>query len=127
MGAVELGGGAVGGGGAEGLADAGSPDAAARVLEAQPGLDRDAVAALLEAAGQRSTARRRDWPAALTDREVEVLRLLARGQTMPQIAGALFISGSTVHTHVAHIYEKAGVSTRASAALFAMENDLLDN
>ena len=104
-----------------------APDAAARVLEAQPGLDRDAVAALLEAAGQRSTARRRDWPAALTDREVEVLRLLARGQTMPQIAGALFISGSTVHTHVAHIYEKAGVSTRASAALFAMENDLLDN
>jgi HD-GYP domain-containing protein (c-di-GMP phosphodiesterase class II) len=101
------------------------PDAAARVLDAQPGLDRDAVAAVLEAAGQRRKQVRSAWPSGLSDREVEILRLLARGQSMRQISEALFISQSTVHTHVAHIYEKVGVSTRAGAALFAMENGLL--
>ncbi len=102
-----------------------SPNAAARVLEAQPGLDRDAVGAILQAAGQRRSKLRSGWPAGLSDREVDVLRLLARGRSMRQISEALFISQSTVHTHVAHIYEKAQVSTRAGAALFAMENDLL--
>jgi HD-GYP domain-containing protein (c-di-GMP phosphodiesterase class II) len=102
-----------------------SPDAAARVLDAQPGLDHDAVAAVLEAAGQRRKQVRSSWPAGLSDREVEILRLLARGQSMRVISEALFISQSTVHTHAAHIYEKIGVSTRAGAALFAMENGLL--
>jgi DNA-binding NarL/FixJ family response regulator len=102
-----------------------TPDAAARVLEAQPGLDRDAVAAALEAAGQRRKQVRTNWPAGLSEREVEILRLLARGQSMRQISEVLFISQSTVHTHAAHIYEKIGVSTRAGAALFAMENGLL--
>jgi HD-GYP domain-containing protein (c-di-GMP phosphodiesterase class II) len=102
-----------------------SPDAAARVLDAQPGLDRDSVAAVLEAAGQRRKQVRSGWPAGLSDREVEILRLLARGQSMRVISEALFISQSTVHTHAAHIYEKTGVSTRAGAALFAMENGLL--
>jgi len=104
-----------------------SPDAAARVLDAQPGLDRDAVAAVLEAAGQRRKQVRSSWPAGLSDREVEILRLLARGQSMRVISEALFISQSTVHTHVAHIYEKIAVSTRAGAALFAMENGLLQS
>jgi DNA-binding NarL/FixJ family response regulator len=45
---------------------------------------------------------------------------------MRQIGQTLFISPSTVHTHAAHIYEKANVSTRASAALFAMEHGLLE-
>jgi HD-GYP domain-containing protein (c-di-GMP phosphodiesterase class II) len=103
-----------------------SPEAAARVLEAQPGLDRDSVTAVLEAVGQRP-GRRLPWPAGLSDREVEVLRLLARGRSMRQIGETLFISPSTVHTHVAHIYEKAQVTTRASAALFAMENGLLES
>jgi DNA-binding NarL/FixJ family response regulator len=104
-----------------------SPDAAARVIEAQPGLDRDAVTAVLQAAGQRAGRNRVPWPAELSDREVEVLRLLARGRSMRQIADALFISPSTVHTHAAHIYEKAGVTTRAAVALFAMENGLLES
>jgi DNA-binding NarL/FixJ family response regulator len=101
-------------------------DAAARVLEAQPGLDRQAVEAVLEAAGQRSGRVRAAWPAGLSDREVEVLRLLARGRSMRQIGERLYISQSTVHTHVAHIYEKAEVNTRAGAALFAMEHALLE-
>ena len=54
-----------------------------------------------------------------------MLRLLARGQSLKQIADQLVISPSTAHTHAAHIYEKAGISTRAGAALFAMEHGLL--
>lgn len=103
-----------------------SPEAAARVLEAQPGLDREAVRAVLKAAGQRSERKHQAWPVGLTDREVEVLRLLARGRSMREISERLFISISTVHTHVAHIYEKASVTTRAGAALFAMERGLLE-
>ncbi len=54
-----------------------------------------------------------------------MLRLLARGLTNKQAAKKLFLSEHTVGEHVKHIYGKAGVSTRAGAALFAMENDLL--
>jgi DNA-binding NarL/FixJ family response regulator len=79
---------------------------------------------VVEAAGATTIARR-EWPAGLTDREVEVLRLLAKSRSMKQIAAELVISQSTVHTHVAHISEKAGISTRAGAAMFAMEHGLL--
>lgn len=93
---------------------------------AQSGLlDREAVRAVCEAAGHRVNKRTGGWPAGLSDREVEVLRHLARGRTEKEIGKALFISPGTVHTHVVHIYEKLGVSTRAAAALFAMEHDLL--
>jgi HD-GYP domain-containing protein (c-di-GMP phosphodiesterase class II) len=88
-------------------------------------LDREAVSAVLEAAGHgrpRTTAAR---PAGLTEREVEVLRLVARGQSNKQIAHALDISARTAQHHVIHIYAKIGVSSRAAAALFAVENGLL--
>jgi HD-GYP domain-containing protein (c-di-GMP phosphodiesterase class II) len=99
---------------------------AARVLNDEAGaghLDREAVAAVLSVAGERPVPAA--WPAGLSDREVQVLRLLARGNTRKEIAEALFISPSTVHTHTLHVYEKTGVSTRAGVALFAMEHDLL--
>jgi HD-GYP domain-containing protein (c-di-GMP phosphodiesterase class II) len=102
--------------------------AAARHLEDETKagrLDRDAAAAVLEAAGHQARPSRASWPAGLTDREVEVLRLLARGRTRKQIATDLFISESTVHTHTAHIYEKTGLSNRAGVALFSIENDLI--
>ncbi|HEX6489392.1 MAG TPA: HD domain-containing phosphohydrolase [Candidatus Dormibacteraeota bacterium] len=101
-----------------------APAEAARMAAAEA-LDREAFEAVLEAAGQREHAPRRAWPAGLTDREVEVLRPLVRGQSMADIGRQLHISTSTVHTHVAHIYEKTGVSTRAAAAMFAMEQGLL--
>jgi len=88
-------------------------------------LDARAVSAVCAAAGQRISARR-DWPAGLTEREIDVLRLIARGSTKKQVAAALFISPATAHTHIVHIYEKIGASTRAGAALFAMEHDLLE-
>jgi HD-GYP domain-containing protein (c-di-GMP phosphodiesterase class II) len=87
-------------------------------------LDRDAVSAVLAAAGHRMT-RRRDGPAGLTAREVEVLRLLARGRSNRQIAAVLTISPKTVGNHVEHIYAKIGASTRAMAGLFAVQQGLL--
>jgi HD-GYP domain-containing protein (c-di-GMP phosphodiesterase class II) len=102
-----------------------SPDEAAREL-AKEALDANAVSAVLLVAGARRTDMERQRPAGLTRREIEVLRLLARGHTLNEIAKQLVISPSTAHTHAAHIYEKCEISTRAGAALFAMEHGLLD-
>lgn len=87
-------------------------------------LDADATAAVLAAAGHRP-AKRREWPAGLTTREVEILRLVARGQTNRQIAACLTISPKTAGTHVEHIYTKLGVSNRALASLFAAKHGLM--
>ncbi|MEA2638991.1 MAG: hypothetical protein QOF51_385 [Chloroflexota bacterium] len=93
--------------------------------EARAGrLDADAVAAVLAAAGHRVPGRPQ-LPAGLTAREIEVLRLVARGRSMKQMAATLVIAEKTVDNHVQHIYSKIGVSTRAGATLFAMERDLL--
>ena len=66
-----------------------------------------------------------DGPAGLTAREVEVLRLLARGLSNKQIAERLVISPKTVGNHIEHIYTKIGASNRAAASLFAMQHGLL--
>lgn len=87
------------------------------------GFDPEAVRAVCEAAGT-SRPRRTAWPAGLSDREVEVLRLLAQGLSNKEIARSLFISPRTAEHHVQHVYGKIGVSTRAGAAMFAMRNDL---
>jgi HD-GYP domain-containing protein (c-di-GMP phosphodiesterase class II) len=100
---------------------------AARVLreEATAGrLDAEAVGFLLAAAGQ-GPAPVRALPDGLTDREAEVLRLLARGLSNKEIGKALFVSPITVKNHVAHLYEKAGLATRAAAALYAVEKGLV--
>ena len=72
-----------------------------------------------------ASASPRPRPAGLTERETEVLRLLARGNTNRAIARALSISPKTAGHHVEHIYAKTGCTTRAGAALFAAEHDLL--
>ena len=87
-------------------------------------LDADAVEAVLGTAGHR-VPRRRGGPAGLTSREVEVLRLLARGLSNKEIAAKLVISPKTVGNHVEHIYAKIDASTRATASLFAMQHGLL--
>ena len=95
--------------------------------EARPGhLDADAVAAVLAGAGHR-IAKRREWPAGLTNREVEILRLLARGGSNKEIATSLHISPKTAGTHVEHIYTKLGVSNRALAGLFAAKHGLVSD
>jgi HD-GYP domain-containing protein (c-di-GMP phosphodiesterase class II) len=105
-----------------------SGDAAAARLGAEVSagrLDGEAVQNVLSAAGHQARAPRRSSPAGLSDREVEVLRLLCQGGTKKAVAALLEISASTVDHHVRHIYEKVGATTRAGATLFAAENDLL--
>jgi HD-GYP domain-containing protein (c-di-GMP phosphodiesterase class II) len=87
-------------------------------------LDAEAAEAVLGAAGHR-VPRRRDGPAGLTRREVEVLKLLARGLSNKEIAERLVISPKTVGNHVEHIYSKIDASTRTRASLFAMQHGLL--
>jgi HD-GYP domain-containing protein (c-di-GMP phosphodiesterase class II) len=101
-------------------------DAAAELrAEVKAGrLDAEAVQAVLGAAGHR-VLRRREGPAGLTSREVEVLRLLARGLSNKEIARCLVISPKTAGNHIEHIYVKIDTSTRASASLFAMQHGLL--
>jgi DNA-binding CsgD family transcriptional regulator len=87
-------------------------------------LGAEAVEAVLGAAGHR-VPRRRAGPAGLTPREVEVLRLLARGLSNKEIAQRLVIAPKTVSNHAEHIYAKTGTRTRAAAGLFAMRHGLL--
>ncbi|MEI7033373.1 HD domain-containing phosphohydrolase [Streptomyces pratensis] len=106
--------------------DAFTADEAAGHLtrEADSGaLDRDACDLVLRAAGGRPSRSRR--PAGLTAREVDVLRLAARGLTNQQIGIELCISSRTVGHHLGHIYDKTGRRTRAGVAVFAMEQQLL--
>ena len=87
-------------------------------------LDADAVGAVLESAGHRAgTSRGRGGD--LTSRQVEVLRLLAAGLSNREIARRLGISSRTAEHHVQDCYVRIGVSTRAGAALYAMEHGLL--
>jgi DNA-binding NarL/FixJ family response regulator len=86
-------------------------------------LDGDAVGAVLLAAGHDTGRRAR--PAGLTERQVQVLRLMAAGMSNRDIAARLVISRRTAEHHVQDVYARIGVSTRAGAALFAMEHGLL--
>jgi HD-GYP domain-containing protein (c-di-GMP phosphodiesterase class II)/DNA-binding CsgD family transcriptional regulator len=94
--------------------------------EARQGrLDQQVVEAVLTTAGHERHSPRGTWPAGLSNREVEVLRLVARGCSTREIARKLVISPKTADHHVQHVYAKIAVSTRASATLFALEHDLL--
>jgi HD-GYP domain-containing protein (c-di-GMP phosphodiesterase class II) len=87
-------------------------------------LDAEVCEALLGASGHR-VLRRREGPAGLTAREIEVLKLLARGLSNKAIAERLVIAPKTASKHVEHIYTKIGASSRAAAGLFAMQHGLL--
>jgi HD-GYP domain-containing protein (c-di-GMP phosphodiesterase class II) len=87
-------------------------------------LDGAAVDAVLRAAGHR-VRRRREWPAGLTAREVEIVRLLVHGLTAKAIAEQLVISPKTASSHIEHIYAKTAVSNRAQLSLFAMKHALM--
>jgi HD-GYP domain-containing protein (c-di-GMP phosphodiesterase class II) len=105
----------------------GAAEAAAelRRLVSQGVLEPWATDAVLAAAGHGAPApapRRAQNPGGLSAREVDVLDLAARGLTTKEIADRLFISPKTADHHIQHIYDKIGVSTRAAAALWAMQN-----
>jgi HD-GYP domain-containing protein (c-di-GMP phosphodiesterase class II) len=105
-----------------------SPTAAADELcrDADAGrLAPEAVNAVLIAAGQPRRSLRR--PAGLSERECEVLGLVAQGLATKQVARRLGISPKTCDHHIQRVYAKAGVSTRAGATLFALEHGLLSS
>jgi HD-GYP domain-containing protein (c-di-GMP phosphodiesterase class II) len=87
-------------------------------------LDREAVDAVLASAGH-AVRRRQDGPAGLTAREIDVLRLLARGNSAREIARQLVISPKTARNHIEHIYTKIGATNRVTASLFAVQHGLL--
>lgn len=106
--------------------DALSAQAAADVLKRavrEGKLDADAVGAVLAAAGH-AVAARQEMVAGLTSREMDVLRAIARGQSMKETARALGISPKTVDNHTQNVYAKIGVKTRGGATLFAIEHGL---
>src|SRR5262249_58998151 len=82
------------------------------------------VGRVLRAGGHR-VRRRREWPAGLTGREEEVLRLVCRGLSNKQIASALQIAPKTASSHIEHIYRKIDVANRAQASIFAMRHGLM--
>jgi HD-GYP domain-containing protein (c-di-GMP phosphodiesterase class II) len=103
-----------------------SPQAAADELGRDALADRlppDAVQAVLTAAGQPAPPVPR--PAGLSERECEVLSLIARGMATKQVARQLGISPKTCDHHIQRLYRKTGLSTRAGATLFALEHGLV--
>jgi len=72
----------------------------------------------------KRTGRERRELGELTEREAEVLRLLAQGRSNPQIAESLVISRKTVEHHLEHIYNKIGVTCRTSAVVYAVQHGI---
>ena len=106
-----------------------TPEAAAEEVRRQVErgwLDGEATRAMLDGVGHVPPPRRREPPAGLSEREVEVLRLIARGLSNREMADILFISPKTVGHHVQHIYDKLGISTRVGATLFALQHGVID-
>ncbi len=107
--------------------DALSAEQAAAELRADVAVGKlagDAVESVLAAAGHSAT-RKAGHPAGLTAREIDVLRLLARGMSSRQIADRLVISPKTARNHIEHIYVKIDASSRVTASLFAIREGLL--
>jgi DNA-binding CsgD family transcriptional regulator len=97
--------------------------AAAAVKEGR--LCPDAVEAVLTAAGQLARRTTGARLAGLTPREIEVLRLIAAGDTAKEAARKLDIAPKTADNHIQSLYSKISVTTRAGAALFALEQGLV--
>ncbi|GAB3463399.1 response regulator transcription factor [Kineococcus endophyticus] len=101
----------------------------ARALQAaasrQVVLDADVQARLLQAAGTPAPPPTTELPDGLTEREAEVLRLIARGLSNQDVARELFVSVATVKTHVNHLFAKTGSRDRAQAVAYAHTRGLV--
>ena len=104
-----------------------APEATEILLkEANAGrLPRDSTRAILEASGAGKRTAERAYPAGLSAREVDVLRLVAQGMATKQVAQRLGISAKTADHHIQNVYEKAGVRGRAAVAVFALEHGIV--
>jgi HD-GYP domain-containing protein (c-di-GMP phosphodiesterase class II) len=98
-----------------------------RALVKEGKLCPDAVEAVLAAAGQPARRATGERLAGLTPREIEVLRLIAGGATAKEAARQLDIAPKTADHHIQNLYSKIGVTTRAAAALFALERGLVQH
>jgi two-component system NarL family response regulator len=78
------------------------------------------------ALSRRAEERQRSSAPKLTDRELQVLRLVAKGMSNREIATELFIAENTVKNHVRNLLEKLGMHSRMEAVLFAMRENLLE-
>jgi HD-GYP domain-containing protein (c-di-GMP phosphodiesterase class II)/DNA-binding CsgD family transcriptional regulator len=96
-----------------------------RALVEDGALDARAVQSVLEARGVPA-GRKGAWPGGLSDREVEVVRLVAVGRTNKEIGTLLGVSPRTAQKHVMNVYDKLGLESRAGLALYALEHGLLD-
>lgn len=85
----------------------------------------DWLGAALDVRNVGELQRGSELPGGLTEREAEVLRLVATGLSNREIASVLFISEKTVHRHLANIFTKLGVTSRTAATAYAFENDLV--
>ena len=85
----------------------------------------EAVEAVLASAGQPARRDTAERLAGLTPREIEVLRLIAAGLTAKEAARELEIAPKTADNHIQSLYSKIGVTTRAAAALYALERGLV--
>ena len=81
--------------------------------------------AQIESLEQAPVREKAAYPSGLTQREVEVLRLVAGGATNQQVADILHISVRTVNTHMTNILNKTGCDNRTAASAFAIQNNLL--
>jgi NarL family two-component system response regulator LiaR len=92
------------------------------IHQGQPVLSSEATRVLIQTSARRDT---QVLGHDLTDRERDILDLIAKGQDNQQIADALFVSQSTVKFHVSNILAKLQVSSRTEAAVFALQNNLV--
>lgn len=107
--------------------DAGADEIARAVRTVHGGealLDPSVQRRLIESLGRVPAPRQRRPPDGLTQREVEVLRLIAEGLSNQEIARRIFVSEPTVKTHINNIFSKAGLRDRAQAVTYAFRNGL---
>jgi HD-GYP domain-containing protein (c-di-GMP phosphodiesterase class II) len=97
-----------------------------RALVETGSLDARAAQVVLEARGI-TRKRKAAWPGGLSDREVEVVRLVSVGRTNKEIGTLLGMSARTAQKHVMNVYDKLGLESRAGLALYALEHGLLDS
>jgi ATP/maltotriose-dependent transcriptional regulator MalT len=86
----------------------------------------DQLGATLDVRFVRNLTSRRQLPGGLTEREAEVLRLVAAGRTNRDIAAELYVSQKTIARHLSNIFTKVGVSSRVAAAAYAFENNIVE-
>jgi len=98
-------------------------DAVAAIARGESVLDPGVQTGLFAEVRSRGVA---DTRPVLTQRETEILRLIAEGKSAPDISRELFLSTATVKTHLGHLYEKLGVSDRAACVAEAMRRGLLE-